>query len=170
MKKYNSLDAGKFFMAIIVVAMHTEPLINCEINYINKIYDGLKLVAVPFFFVTAGFLLAKKMKYPYTDSKSLLILKDYIFRMIKLYVIWNIVYCPLAIWSYWKSGRPAWKCCLYYIRSFFLVGEQYNSWMLWYLLSTIYGLSLWYILLKKKVLFRDEYSNLHYFCIGFMGG
>lgn len=59
MKKYNSLDAGKLFMAVVVAAIHTEPLINCEINYINKIYDALKLVAVPFFFVTAGFLLKK---------------------------------------------------------------------------------------------------------------
>ncbi len=151
MRRYSGIDLGKFIMAIIVVAMHTLPLKDCSIDWLNKLYGGLDDMAVPFFFIAAGFLLASKMEWPYTNENSLEILKSYIIRMIKLYVLWNIIYFPLALIPFVMGEDSVIRCALIYIRGFFFVGENYNSWILWYLLSSIYGLMLLYFLLSKKV-------------------
>ncbi len=153
-KRYNSIDICKLCMAVVVVAIHTEPLINCNIAAINQAYRVLTRLAVPFFFVTSGFLLAKRMNWPHTDKESLIILRRTIIRMINLYIFWNIVYFPLAMIQYIRSGESVLRCFVSYVRGFFLIGEHYNSWMLWYLLSAIYGLVLIYIWLWKQSPFK----------------
>ena len=77
-----------------------------------------------------------------------MILKEYLLKTLKLYLIWTVVYFPLAIYHFVSESIQPIQAVLLYLRGFFLVGEQYNSWPLWYLLSTIYAL-LWIILLLK---------------------
>lgn len=153
-KKYNSFDVFKLIMAIVVIAIHTRPLENCSIMIVNNIYKIITFWAVPFFFITTGFLLANKMEYPYSDEASLKRMKNYILRTVKLYIFWSIIYFPLAVLEYVKNDISLQRSILLYIRGLFLVGEHYNSYILWYLLSTIYGLSIIYILLSKKVSFK----------------
>lgn len=62
-----------------------------------------------------------------------------------------LIYTPLAIYHYVSSATPVTRAILMYIRGFFLIGEQYNSWPLWYLLSMIYALIFVLYLLKQKV-------------------
>ena len=58
---YNGLDLLKFFMAILIVMLHSfaskdgHPLLDFEIS------QCFTRVAVPFFFITSGFLLFRKM-------------------------------------------------------------------------------------------------------------
>lgn len=70
--------------------------------------------------------------------------------MIKLYLIWTAVYMPLTVKSYIDWGYSV----HYAIKSFFIglifVGQHYNSWILWYILSTIYTVVLIYVMTKKK--------------------
>lgn len=47
-------------MAFCVIAIHTQPLVNCNNDSILSIYDSVVRLAVPFFFITSGFLLEKK--------------------------------------------------------------------------------------------------------------
>ena len=55
----------------------------------------------------------------------------------------------MAIFYYVDSGMSLKKSVFVFLRGFFLVGEHYNSWMLWYLLSTIYALIFIIICLKN---------------------
>lgn len=71
--------------------------------------------------------------------------------MVKLYLIWTVIYLPLSIYDYVTSGNSLIYCIAHFIRGLILVGEHYNSWILWYILSTIYSLSLVYLLCKFKV-------------------
>lgn len=66
--------------------------------------------------------------------------KKQLIKIIKLYVKWSAIYLPLAIYDYWHTGISPLKAVILYIRNFLLGGMHYNSWQLWYLLSTIYGL------------------------------
>ena len=50
-EKYNQIDLFKFIMAIIVVAIHTGPLINCKNELLITIYNNITKLAVPFFFI-----------------------------------------------------------------------------------------------------------------------
>lgn len=75
-------------------------------------------------------------------------------KYIKLYLIWTIIYLPLAIHYYVFSSDPSftlYSAIKNYFIGFFFTGEHYNSWMLWYLLSVIYTLLLLLIFSKIKL-------------------
>lgn len=150
-RKYNSLDICKILMAICVVAIHTHPLEHCATIIVNNIYDSFVRMAVPFFFLSSGFLLAQKFEASYTSQKNIAIVRKYLLKIIKMYVVWTVVYLPMAVYHFVSSGTSVLKAVLLYIRGFVFVGEQYNSWQLWYLLSTIYALVFILILIYFKI-------------------
>lgn len=150
-KKYNSLDICKLLMAFCVVAIHTHPLEHCTISIVNDIYNSFVRMAVPFFFLSSGFLLAQKFDTSFTSPKNIAIVRKYLQKIIKMYVVWTVVYFPIALYHFISSGTGVLKSVLLYIRGFVFVGEQYNSWHLWYLLSTIYALFFILILFNLKI-------------------
>lgn len=50
----------KFFMALCVVAIHTGPLYDFDSNIQNFGYNQVFALAVPYFFLAAGFFLGEK--------------------------------------------------------------------------------------------------------------
>lgn len=145
---YHLLDVIMFFMAVVVVAIHTQPLIDCPNLILRRAFDLVSHCAVPFFFLRSGFFLEKKIVGKEKEY-ALSAIKKYTKRIIKLYVFWTIVYLPLAIYGFCINDIPVLKSCFYYVRGFLFIGEQFNSWILWYLLSMIYALCL--IFLLKKI-------------------
>lgn len=137
-------------MAFCVVALHTITLEQSKLIIINELYDSFVNMAVPFFFIASGFLLAKKLQLPLHKEENIDIIKNYLIRIVKLYLIWNIIYLPLAIIGFILDKNTLLMSIYLYLRGLFLVGEQYNSWPLWYLLSTIYSLLFIIFLLKRK--------------------
>lgn len=150
-KQYNGIDVCKLVMAILVVAIHTNPMVACENGTILSVYNSLVSLAVPFFFIASGFFLGKKMTATIGDEENLKTIKSYLFRIIKLYLLWTIIYLPLTIYDYVVSGDSIAYCIALFVRGLFLIGEHYNSWILWYLLSTIYALTFIYFMCKMKV-------------------
>lgn len=147
-KKYNAIDLTKFIMAIFVIAVHTYPLVGINNTIVLDVYKSIVYIAVPFFFIVSSYFLFMKVnKFDEDKGKEIIIL--YIKKMIKLYIIWNIIFLPMAIYEYNKEGYSLVKSVMFYIRGFLLVGEHYYSWPLWYLLSTIYS-AIFILVLKKK--------------------
>lgn len=134
-ENFNSIDVMKFIMAIVVVAIHTEPFHSSQHN-VQIAFNALSGLAVPFFFISSGFLLGRRMQ----DDSDVFPAKRQLIKIIKLYVKWSVIYLPFAIYDYWHTGISPLKAAILYIRNFILGGMHYNSWQLWYLLSTIYGL------------------------------
>ena len=60
-KQYNSIDLMKLIMALVVFAIHTEPLLRCENIVVLNLYKAISDVAVPFFFIASGFLVFDKV-------------------------------------------------------------------------------------------------------------
>ena len=58
---------------------------------------------------------------------------------------------PLTIYDYIVNDRSIKMSLFLFIRGLFFTGENYNSWILWYLLSLIYSIFFIGILLKFKV-------------------
>lgn len=148
---YNSIDLFKFFMAIFVIAIHTEPFAGVSNGFILKIFNSTVSLAVPFFFLASGYLLAKKLNWPFNSSDDITAIKKYLFKMIKLYAFWSLIYLPLAVYRYVTGKYSLLSSVLSYIKGFFILGENYNSWILWYLLSTIFALV--FILICAKLRF-----------------
>ena len=143
---YNTIDVVKLVMAICVVAIHTHPFENMPNMSFLGYYNSFIECAVPFFFLASGFLLASR----FDGINDLIIIKKHIIKLVKLYLKWMIIYTPLELCYANRNRIPMLKEILLYLRGVLLLGQQYNSWPLWYLLSSIYALLLIYILIKRK--------------------
>lgn len=148
--EYASVDLCKFFMAIVVIAIHVHPFEGYASTTLLDVYNLLCGCAVPFFFLCTGYFMAQKILYTNCEQQ-LVIMRRYVKKLLRLYLIWTLVYLPLTILAYCTNTTPWWKDIIYFIYGFVIVGEHYNSWILWYLLSGIYGLIFIYFLRKRNV-------------------
>lgn len=89
-------------------------------------------------------------------------------KILKLYLIWTLIYLPLSIYgSIYVYHYSIVKGLLKYLLNILLVGENYNSWILWYLLSALYALLLFGFLLKNNLSLKT--SVIIGFCIYLSG-
>lgn len=137
-------------MSIFVVIIHTFPWDNFENNIFINALDLLTTIAVPFFFLASGYLLAGKFDDFYASERNREIVACRIKQFVKMYLIWTAIYFPLAIYSYVINDYSFLYSILVTLRKFVFRGENFNSWMLWYLLSTIYALAFIWITMKFK--------------------
>lgn len=149
---FGCIDIIKFIMAILVIGIHTRPFDAFEKTAVVRIYDQCTLLAVPFFFLVTGYFL---------EGKDTAGIGKQLRKYTRLYIVWTAIYFPMAAIYAVNNHTPLLNFVLSYIRGLFFRGEQYNSWMLWYLLSTVYALV--FILLAKKKRFSTER-------IAFIGG
>lgn len=172
-KSYAAIDVVKFFMAFVVVAIHTHPLEYLDNEVLKFLYDIITPCAVPFFFLVTGFFIGGKLHGKDKECSDV-IFTNSIKKTIRLYIIWSLIYFPLAIWEY-MTNEFAWYIDIFlYIRGLLFVGEHFNSWILWYLLSAIYGLFFIRLCMKKNksitsILFYGTIifflgQNLVFFC------
>lgn len=144
---FASIDIAKFLLSFFVIAIHTSFLktIFPKFNYIltSKIFG----VVTPFFFITSGYLVFRKIHLPLED-KDRCYIKKYIFRIFKLYVIWMILYFPIAIYGMLKEEISFSSFMISWIRKFLFVGEGYYSWSLWFLHGLFFSMLFIYFLLK----------------------
>lgn len=149
-KKYNAIDLAKFIMAIVVVAIHTHPLEYCSNGHILALYNNITPLAVPFFFLTSGFLLGNKMQNePFSLANSGLIM-GYAKKTVRLYLKWIILYLPLTVVDYWLTGYSLKNGIALYIYHLVTKGGHHWSGQLWYLLSMIYALLFVWLLIRWK--------------------
>ena len=144
-KHYYGLDFGKIIAAILVVSIHTVPLVKYRGTWIYKLWDIVSSLAVPFFFVCTGFFIGMKLK---KDGVELL--KKRAISFAKIYLLLTICYLPLTIYKYVIDGESLIKNLLYFFRGLILYGNHGWSWQLWYLLCASYSLFLLYFLYKKE--------------------
>ena len=141
-------------MAVCVVAIHTQPLIKCDSIAIVKVYEAIVNIANPFFFLSTGFLLSRKAGAIDNSVKTEKVLKNYVKKIVSMYLLWTVIYLPPAIIHYSQSGSTVLWNILEYIRGLLFLGEHYNSHNLWFLLAIIYGVSAIMWLIKKGVKFN----------------
>lgn len=147
-KNYPSLDIAKFIFAIIVIAIHTKPLLDisekCSLIVNNSIFS----IAVPFFFITSGFLLFSKYFYYEKQAERAYMIKKYVLHILRMYLVWTIIWLPLKILNFFttEGGGFNFISVLVYIKDIVLVS---SGDALWYLLSLIYSVIFIWLLNKK---------------------
>ena len=133
-KRTKGIDVMKVLMAFVVVSIHTTdwPLL------------GVRETAVPFFFLVSGYFLFRKMSW---DRKAdLQAIREWTFRILKLYLIWTAIYLPFTVYGFLQDGLSLKQSLMLFTRNLFFVGENFMSWPLWYLLALIWSGILAYIL------------------------
>jgi len=148
-KSYPQFDIAKIFMAIFVVAIHTRPFVGIS-GLKADLYEAIVRLAVPLFFLISGFLLEEKCKTRQNAKEQSDVILKYIIKTVRLYIIWTIIYLPIAVLNFYWQGASLFGAVFTYIRKFIFLGEQFYSYQLWYLLSTIYGL-LAILLFRNRV-------------------
>ncbi len=131
--EYKSLDVFKFIFAILVVMIHTKPFMDISENVNWFISNSFLNLAVPFFFITSGFLFFEKLKRTETDKVGAV--KKYILHIFKMYVVWSIIWLPLKILGWHTEGGIDSSDILGWIKIFFLTGKTGDA--LWYLLALV---------------------------------
>lgn len=144
---YPSLDLMKFICSILVVMIHLTPFGEYEfLNFV--IHNYVARIAVPYFFVTSGFLLFRKTSY---DNFNMNYTFKYALRLLRMYLIWSVIYFYLNYKIIINDERGLLHGILVYIRDFLFVGSNGG---LWYLNATIFAVILISILVKKKCSLR----------------
>lgn len=123
-KNYYGIDLLKFIMAVCVVAIHTQPLYSVQSIVVQRLFDTITSLAVPYFFSVSGFLLFSKIDADISCRKNMEVCKRYLSRVLSLYVIWNIIYLPISSASCTirqsvrrtihsrLTGMRCWACCI----------------------------------------------------------
>lgn len=145
-EQYLSVDIVKFIMAILVVGIHCNGIGYGQyphwLDFINKL-------AVPFFFVTTGFLIQRKISNTFLSTPPSHCEYQFVVNQVltkglrksaRLYLIWTAIYLPLTIIGFWYNNKPFYHDVALFFRQFLFVGENSYSWPLWYLLALVVGL------------------------------
>ena len=149
-KQNNAIDLAKFICAVFVVAIHVAPFGTADgttvIGYLNFfIQDYLARIAVPFFFITSGYFLFRKTDKSNFDIKPA---KQYVFKLIKLYLIWSLIYLPVRLGSVFTDKKGIIHGIITYFKDF-IFSTSYSH--LWYLNALIFATVLISLLLYKRV-------------------
>ncbi len=149
---YKGIDGMKFLMALLVIVLHTHPLdgISDTWNFITA--DVLGRLAVPFFFAATGFLLEKKLQrnqeQPQTDmEKSEPMIRRYVWRLLKLYLIWTVVYLPIIIYSKILCSERGIAYGIFATARDFVFCGSYSH--LWYLPAAAVGVVIVFFCLRR---------------------
>lgn len=139
MKEYKGVDIFKLFFAFCVVQIHWEALSGMEYPLV---IDWILSLAVPFFFITTGFLLSQKYSLLKRKEISLCLFKRAT-AVLRLFLIWIMLYLPIDIFCFYKWGNlftiERWSNFLNHL---IFYGEGTYSWPMWYLYSLCVGLFL----------------------------
>lgn len=174
MKKavYPALDLLKLIMAVLVVAVHTNPLYGVDAPFTSRVLTVLESVTVPFFFIASSFLCFRGLRaaqFKECASAGSCRVRATISKFVWLYLAWFLAYIPIDCLGYWLDGVSLIKAMVLEARGFFMLGEGRLSWPLWYLLASVVGFILVYAMLRKGMSSRNILGVSFLFLLGGFG-
>lgn len=160
-KQYYGLDILKFVMAILVAMRHiVQSYYQPEDRLQLIIFRWLSNLAVPVFFIIAGFLLFRKISD--TDKENgWRIVKGYALHSIQVYILWSVIYLPVDIYNWRLSDTTALEAAKEYIRYFVFSSSIVHLWYMMALAEAVLvvcllyraGLKIWTMLIITGALF-----------------
>lgn len=153
------LNIMKLLMAFFVMVVHFSPFktIDPLLHFIS--IHGFTRIAVPFFFLSSGYLLSEAGKI--SNDR----LKKTLRKLVSLYLFWTLLHLPLIIIeaSHFSVNESSW---ITLSRSFLFEGSFLH---LWYLLASIIGLIFITTLLKWFSIKTVTLISLILFIFGVLG-
>lgn len=146
-RRYDIVDIVKFIAAILVICVHCAPLvdINKEANFF--LVQVLARFGVPLFFMLSAYFFFRKIDLSKgsKDQNNHSYLGKYLLRLLKVYVIWMIIYLPFSGVLIYQQGNGL-MGIVGYIRDIFFNGSFYH---LWFLPALMFGTVIVYYLSMK---------------------
>ena len=128
---YNGLDIVKLGLALLVAARHMIQIFYPPESKWRLLIGGcLSNLAVPVFFIIAGFFLFQKVDREQPESSRKAVFR-YCGRILKLYILWSVLYLPLDYHNwYYNPDRNVGKAVFNYIQCFFFGSTTVQLWYL----------------------------------------
>lgn len=141
MREYSQIDILKCVLAILIVLRHCGQVFFPSDSMFMKIMNILSPIAVPTFFTLSGFLF-------FSRKKEMKDLKKYILRLLKLYILWTLVFLPFTLYSFSKNGVTISnsQVLLVFMQKFLFDGSYYH---LWFLPSLVVAIVIVFLLSNK---------------------
>lgn len=149
---FPDLDITKLIMALLVVEIHTRPLVGWPLAH--AIVQGIDVLAVPFFFMCSAFLCFRGIErshFKTRDACGSVRVRKTIGKLAWLYVVWTVLFLPVTVYGNLLSSKGLWQSVVEFVRCTLLVGENFYSWPLWYLLASVVAFALVYVCLRAGV-------------------
>lgn len=143
-ENYNLIDIFKFFCAIFVVGIHAGIVNDSNSSIQWYVLHILFRIAVPFFFISSGFLFGRKFKNNKENLKE--IAKNQVKRLSIPFIFWMIVSLPYNIIT--TEGSNILIIILKLIRKIIF----YPWGALWFVLAVMVAIGIEYFFLKKDKL------------------
>ena len=144
MKSRNSaVDLAKLIASWLVIGIHTALFSDLDDRLYFIIVHVVCRFAVPFFAVCTGYFLTKSLRQ---EDKSAAIMLRQWKKLIKIYLVWIVVYLLFSIPFWIKSGWFSAWAFIDYIVAACIGGAYYHLWYLW---GVIVALPIFYIIVRK---------------------
>lgn len=134
-----SIDLFKFICALMVIGIHTN-VMGVFSDSIICFFGVIFSLAVPYFALCSGFFLSRSIEKIGFSS-----IKKQFKKMLRLYVVWTAIYLAFTIPGWINDGWFSVWAFVDFGISIFRTGSHYH---LWYLLSMLYALPLFYLIVK----------------------
>lgn len=162
-KQYGALDLAKFIAAILIIVLHTSPFSSYSSILNFGFRNIVTIIAVPFFFITSGFLFCTKLNSLSEDKGNYY--KNYIKRLGVMYLLWSAVYFVFVVTDWITNGVSAIDI-LRYVKRFFFEGS-YST--IWFLPALMTAISIVYLLRKKLPYKKIFFLALPFYLIACLG-
>lgn len=120
-------------MAYAVVAIHFRPNFGHDWHYPTIVFWFIRM-AVPFFFITSGYLLQRKFESETSDVCAK-ILRRRAFLMLKIWGCWILISFPMALYSYVGTDTTIINLIKSFAKNIFVFGWEPHAAPLWFLYS-----------------------------------
>lgn len=144
LQPYTGLDVFKLFFAVCVVAIHTYAIEGLPASAYFWITQGVFRLAIPFFFVTSGFLLGKKLREQKKEPAAVIhrYIKGLLPPLLCVGIVNGIFELLLRRLRYGTDFR---SLMIRFVKAF--VFYPYGA--MWYVQACIIGVLILYPFLKK---------------------
>ncbi|WP_152395338.1 acyltransferase family protein [Paenibacillus guangzhouensis] len=153
----HALDVTKLIMAILVICIHTDPLESYSDTGNFILIRVIARIAVPFFFITAGY-------YFFVKSRSKVQFMHYMKKLGTTYLLWSVIYLPVNIYVWMNEGFTK-EWLQQYIQQVFFVGTYYH---LWFLPALMFAIAIVYYAQKRMSLRQIAAVSLVLYLIGLL--
>ncbi len=149
--EYGNIDFLRIISAVIVIAIHTDPLQSVNSIIIEKIIRLIYEFAVPFFFITSGFFLERNLGrvFEQRNRESIVLLN--VKKLFKYYLIWELIYFPLTVVEFKSYSYPLLVKFVIFAHDFLFTGKFEWSFHLWYLIASIWAVAFIWISFKLRL-------------------
>ncbi len=140
----HSIDIFRYFCAILIVIIHTNPMADYSANISFGVSQILTRIGVPFFFAVAGYFYTQKF------DKGQKAFVPYVKKIFITYFIWSCVYLLTEFIS-WGHGQLK-GFAVTSVLNFFIKGSYYHFWFFPALIISTCIVTLMYKIKLKKLL------------------